>query len=443
MMIDQGILDIFKQAITKSGADQTELVCESEEFYLTRFAENLIHQNMGRSDSTIWCRAIFGKKIGVSRSNDPTLEGISKLINAAEEIARNQKEDPDFQSLTSHPGRSKSPGFYDSTFGYSAGNRADVISDIVKRAKSESLSCAGTFQTSGTSLAVVNSLGTENFARNTEYRFTLTASGNNGLSGWSQAAGRDVGKFDFKTVSQRALDKASFQGEPVSLDPGTYTVILEPDAVANFLLFLAFLGFGGKLLHQHRSFMSGKIGEKIMGDNITITEDPFNPAIEYLPFDYEGVPKRKVVMVENGIARAGVYNSYYANLDGTESTGHALPPDNSYGPYPKAMVIDPGDSSAEEMIRSTEYGIYITRFWYLNFLNPMRTMVTGYTRDGTFLIENGKITRPVVDMRVQQSMLEAFSNVETLSSERRLIPQYGALMLVPFMKIKEFNLTEA
>lgn len=442
-MIDKGIIDIFKEALRKSVAEQTELVCESEEFYLTRFAENLIHQNMGRSDSTIWCRAIFGKKIGVARSNDPTAEGIGKLITAAEEIARNQKEDPDFQSLTSHPGMSKPSGFYDSTFEYSAGSRADVVSDIVRRAKAESLSCAGTFQTSGTSLAVVNSLGTENFARNTEYRFTLTASAKDGLSGWAQTAGRNVRDFDFKAVSQRALDKASFAGEPVKLESGVYTVILEPDAVANFLLFLAFLGFGGKLLHQHRSFMSGKIGEKIMGDNITITEDPFNPAIEYLPFDYEGVPKRKVIMVENGIARAGVYNSYYANLDGTESTGHALPPDNSYGPYPKAMVIGPGNSSVEDMIKSTDRGIYITRFWYLNFLNPMRTLVTGYTRDGTFLIENGKITNPVVDMRVQQSMLEAFSNVETLSKEQRLIPQYGALMLVPFMKIHDFNLTEA
>lgn len=442
-MIDQGILDIFKNALKKSAADQTELVCESEEFYLTRFAENLIHQNMGRSDSTIWCRAIYGKKIGVSRSNDPTAEGVTKLIKSAEEIALNQKEDPDFQSLTSNPGSSKPAGFYDSTFEYSARDRADVISDIIGRAKSDSLSCAGTFQTSGTSLAVVNSLGTENFARNTEYRFTLTASADNGLSGWAQAAGRNVDKFDFKTVSQRALNKASFAGEQVKLDPGTYTVILEPDAVANFLLFLAFLGFGGKLLHQHRSFMSDKFGEKIMGENITISEDPFNPAIEYLPFDYEGVPKRKVVIVENGIARAGVYNSYYANLAGTESTGHALQPDNSYGPYPKAMVIDPGDKSVNDMIKSTERGVYITRFWYLNFLNPMRTMVTGYTRDGTFLIENGEITRPVVDMRIQQSMLEAFSNVEELSTEQRLIPQYGALMLIPFMKINNFNLTEA
>lgn len=442
-MIGESILDIFGKALIDSLADQTELVCESEEFYLTRFAENQIHQNMGRSDSTIWCRAIFGKKIGVSRSNDATQEGVSKLIAAAEDIARNQVEDPDFKSLISSPGRSKSIGFYDSTFGFSAKDRADAVVDIVDRARSEALSCAGTFQTSGTSLAVANTLGTSNFARNTEYRFSLTATAKNGRSGWAQAAGRDTDKFDYKAVSQRALDKASFQGEPVELDSGQYTVILEPDAVANFLLFLAFLGFGGKLLHQHRSFMSGKIGEKIMGDNITITEDPFNARIEYLPFDYEGAPKRKVVMVENGIAKAGVYNSYYANLDGTESTGHALPPDNSYGPYPKSMVISPGDKSPEEMIKSTERGIYITRFWYLNFLNPMQTLVTGYTRDGTFLIENGELTKPVVDMRVQQSMLEAFSNVAALSNTERLIPQYGALMLVPFMKIDNFNLAKA
>ena len=442
-MIDEKIIDNFKRALNQSAADQTELVCESEEFYLTRFAENLIHQNMGRSDSTVWCRAIFGKKIGISRSNDATKDGLGRLIKIAEDIARNQKEDPDFQSLQYYPDKPKTIGFYDNTFNSSAGGREDIISDIVKRAKADSLACAGTLQTSGTFLAVVNSLGTEKFARDTEYRFSLTSTAESGLSGWSQAAGRDISKFDYKAVSQRALDKAISSDEPVQLESGAYTVILEPDAVANFLLFLAFLGFGGKLLHQHRSFMSDKFGEKIMGDNITITEDPFNPGIEYMPFDYEGAPKKKVVMIENGIAKAGVYNTYYANLDGVESTGHALPPDNSYGPYPKAMVIDPGKHSIEDMIKSTERGIYITRFWYLNFLNPMRTLVTGYTRDGTFLIENGKLTKPVIDMRVQQSMLEAFSNVEMLSAEQRLIPQYGALMLVPFMKINNFNLTAA
>ena len=135
-MIDDKILDIFGRALKNSTADQTELVCESEEFYLTRFAENQIHQNMGRSDSTIWCRAVFGKRIGVSRSNDASGEGVARLITIAEDIAKNQVEDPDFNSLPSSPGRSKSTGFYNRTFDYSAGDRADAVVDIVENARS-------------------------------------------------------------------------------------------------------------------------------------------------------------------------------------------------------------------------------------------------------------------------------------------------------------------
>jgi len=442
-MIDERILEIFKKALLKSSAEQTELVCESEEFYLTRFAENSIHQNMGRSDSTIWCRAIFGKKIGVARSNDSGVDGVANLIGKASEIAQNQNDDPDFQSLVLSQGEDSSLGFYKDTLEMPASDRAAEVAEIVKRAKENDLTCAGTYQTSASSLAVVNSLGTSRFAKTSDYRFSLTASGQNGRSGWAQAAGRDVGRFSLTAEYERAFEKALVPGEPVNLESGQYTVILEPDAVANFLLFLAFLGFGGKTLYQQRSFMSGKIGEKITGDNITISEDPFDPAIQYLPFDYEGVWKRKVEIIKNGVAGEGVYDSYYANLAEVRSTGHALPPDNSYGPYPKAMTMDGGDHSLAELIRSTASGIYITRFWYLNFLNPMQTMVTGYTRDGTFLIEDGRIAKPVVDMRVQQSMLEAFAGAEMISTERRLIPQYGALMLVPYMKINNFNLSAA
>ncbi|OGC93764.1 MAG: hypothetical protein A2W25_06525 [candidate division Zixibacteria bacterium RBG_16_53_22] len=440
-MITEKILDIFKGAIKNSPADQTELVCESEEFYLTRFAENLIHQNMGRSDSTIWCRAIFGKKAGVARSNDATKEGVAELLKIAGDVARNGNDDPGFQSLIRSDKAQKSQGFYKTTFDYPAASRAGDVAAIIDRAKAASLTCAGTYQTSATALCVANSLGTEQFDKTSEYRFSLTAVAPGGRSGWSQAAGRDIEQFDFLTAAQRALDKAAYPGEAVQLQSGTYNVILEPDAVANFLLLTAFLGFGGKTLHQGRSFMSEKIGQAIMASGITITEDPFHPAMQFMPFDYEGVSRRKITLVENGIAREGVYDSYYAVLAGKTSTGNALAPDNNYGPYPKAMVIAPGNSSADELIKSTPSGIYVTRFWYLNYINPMKTMVTGYTRDGTFLIEDGKITKPIVDMRVQQSMLEAFSNVELVSSEQRLIPQYGTLMLVPFLKINNFNLS--
>jgi predicted Zn-dependent protease len=440
-MIDEKILGVFKSSLKKSRADQAELVCEAEEFYLTRFAENLVHQNMGRSDSTIWCRAIIGKKIGVARSNDATREGVSELLDIATEIARNGNDDPDFSSLAMSPRAVKSTGYYEVTSAYPASNRADGVAQIVESARLNGLTCAGTFQTSATALCVVNSLGTEQFDKTSDYKFSLTAVSGDGGSGWCQAAGRDIASFNLLSEAQRALDKASFKGEAARLESGPFTVILEPDAVANLLLLLAFLGFGGKTINQGRSFMSDKFGQPIMGNNITISEDPYHLRIQYMPFDYEGVPRKKVLIVENGIARDGVFDNYFAHLAGKSSTGNALPPDNNYGPYPKAMVMKEGNSTVDDMIKSTPYGIYITRFWYLNYLNPMKTMVTGYTRDGTFLIEDGKITRPIVDMRVQQSILEAFSNVESISSEQRLIPQYATLMLVPFLKINNFNLS--
>jgi predicted Zn-dependent protease len=439
-MINQEIVELFRGAIKKSSAEQTELVCESEEFYLTRFAENRIHQNMGRSDSTIWCRAVIGKKVGVARSNDATKDGIADLVKVAFDIARNGADDPDFGTLVTSPKAPKSEGFFDKTFVYPAAARADDIAKIIARGGTSKLNCAGTYQTSATSLCVVNSLGTEQFDKTSDYRFSITAVSEGGRSGWAQAAGKDIGQFSAFDVARRALEKAAYPGEPVHLESGTYSVILEPDAVANFLLLTAFLGFGGKTLQQGRSFMSDKIGQSIMSEKITISEDPFHPAMSFLPFDYEGIPRKKVVMVETGIARDGVYDSYYANMAGKSSTGNALQPDNNYGPYPKAMVFDGGGATVDEMIAATHSGIYITRFWYLNYLNPMKTMVTGYTRDGTFLIEDGKITKPLVDMRVQQSMLEAFSNTVQISTEQRLIPQYGTLMLVPFIKVDNFNL---
>jgi len=226
----------------------------------------------------------------------------------------------------------------------------------------------------------------------------------------------------------------------VAINSGQYTVILEPAAVGQLLLFLAFMGFGGKTLIQRRSFMAGKIGELIAGEKITITEDPHHPQIRGIPFDYEGVPRQRVLLIENGIAKGVVFDSYYAGLTGVESTGHALPPDRKFGPYPKHLVMDGGKSTLSDMVFSVDYGIYITHFWYINYLNPMRTMVTGTTRDGTFLIENGKISKPLQNMRLSQSILEALSNAEMVSPERELYPQYSVVMLVPALKVNNFNL---
>jgi PmbA protein len=441
MIEKEKVLDILEKGLKFSDAEQTELLLLEDDFYLTRFAENIIHQNVGKYDHTTFARTVLGKKIGLSSTNVLTEESIKKLIRDAKEIAQNQDEDPDFVSLPTSAPASEVIGFYKDTYGFSPEDRAETVEKIVKSCKRENLFAAGAFEISTQAIAVVNSLGIRQYFKGTSAQLSLTVS-QNSYSGWAQGLSRDVKKIDVDDLAQTAINRTLLSSNPIELPPGEYTVILEEAAVASLLLFLAFLGFGAKGFTEGRSFMSNKIGQKITGDNITIIEDPFLPEITGIPFDYEGVAKKRVVLVENGVAKGVVYNSYYANIGKTESTGHALPPDNTFGPYPKNMVISPGNSTIEEMIASTEKGILITHFWYINYLNPMKTMVTGTTRDGTFLIEDGKIKSAVKNMRIGQSILDAFSNVEMMTKQRKLCPQFGVVMYAPAMKIGRFNFIE-
>jgi PmbA protein len=430
--------EILEKGLKDSQADQAELVLMGEDFSLTRFAENVIHQNMARADHTLMARVIFGKKVGVAVTNGIHDEDIKKVIRNAEEIAKYQQNDPDFVSLPTSQPAPEVKGFFPKTSEYSPAERAKGVETCVKRCKSQNLAGTGAFQTETDVTCVVNSLGTRQYFQETKANFSLTASSGDTASGWAQDYDRNVSKIDIENIAQMAVFKAILSSNPIELPPGKYTVILEEAAVASLLLFLGFLGFGAKTFIQGRSFMAGKIGEKITGDNITIVEDPYDPVMNGMPFDYEGVVKKRVPLIENGIAKGVVFNSYYANKAGVESTGHALPPNNAFGPYPKNMVMSPGDSNLEEMISSTQKGILITHFWYINYMNPMKTMVTGTTRDGTFLIEDGKIKSAVKNMRIGQSILEAFSNVEMMTKDRKLCPQYGVVMYVPAMKIRNF-----
>ncbi len=439
MIEKEKVFEILNTGLKFSKADQTELIYQWENFSLSRFAENVIHQNMSRLDHTIMARAVLGKKIGVAVTNLTDDVSIRKLVQTAAEIAGFQKDDPNFYSL---PHSSPAPlvkGFYKKTSEYSPLDRAKGIEKVVVDCKAQKLTGTGVFQTEGDVTAVVNSLGTRQFFEETKTQFSLTASLSDTVSGWAQAYGQDVSKINLADLTQMAISKALSSQNPVELPPGEYTVILEEAAVASLLLFLAFLGFGAKTFTAGRSFMAGNIGEKITGENITIIEDPYDPVMNAMPFDYEGVIKKRVPLIENGVAKGVVYNSYYANKAGIESTGHALLPNNTFGPYPKNMVMAGRNSSKEEMIASTEKGILITHFWYINYMNPMKTMVTGTTRDGTFLIEKGKIKSPVKNMRIGQSILEAFSNAEMISRDRKLCPQFGVVMYVPAMKINEFD----
>jgi predicted Zn-dependent protease len=435
------ILSTFKKALEFSNADQTEIVLESEELSLTRFADSKITQNLTTADNKVIVRTIDGKRIGVSVSNSLDLEDLKRTVRAAHEISSVQKPDEDFISLPQSPAALPSKAYHEATAGFSPVDRADAIGKINDVGKKDNLLSSGANRITTDRAAVVNSLGTEQFFEGTNAELSLTLSGDNDNSGYAIGYNRDVNMIDPVMLAEKAADKAVRSVDPVKLDSGPYTVILEPPAVGQMVLLLSFLGFGCKSFITRRSFMAGNIGRQIVGSNITLIEDPYNERIQGMPFGYEGVPRQQVYLIENGIARGVVWNSYFAGIAGEKSTGHAHPAYKTFSPYPKNLVMGAGENSVEEMIASTERGIYITHFWYVNYLNPMRTMVTGTTLDGTFLIENGKLTKPIVNMRMAQSIQEMLQKCSMISAERQLYPQYSVVMLLPYLKVEDFNLS--
>lgn len=432
---------ILDKTLARCEGDMVEAVLETEHVSLTRFAESRISDNIDNEETVLYIRLIKDKKTAVTITGDTSDDGIKKAVKQAREILDFVPPDENFNSL---PGigntLEKEDYIIPSTKAFGPIKRADAIEVITRIALKGAASASGAFRIEENLLAVKNSLGVERFYTGNQAWLSVTLSGEHGNSGWALQHHPDASQIDYNKIAQTALKKAATSRDPIALEDGQYTVILEPAAVGQLLLLLAFMGFGGKTLYQKRSFMARSMGQKIAGDNFSVYEDAGDPDFNYRPFDYEGVQRRKVELIANGIAKGVVYNSYWANLMETTSTGHALAPNNRFGPYPKTMVVAPGDSSLEEMIASTERGVYITHFWYLNFLNPMRTMVTGTTIDGTFLIENGRISKPIKNMRTNQSILEAFSNIEAVTKERIVYPQYSVLMKIPGMKINNFNL---
>jgi predicted Zn-dependent protease len=263
-------------------------------------------------------------------------------------------------------------------------------------------------------------------------------------SGYAAADALDVSKLDPEAVGRTAVDKALRGANPTEIEPGNYTVILEEEALADMLNTLGYIGFDALSVQEGRSFMNGRFGQKITGENITIWDDGRDPRGMMLPFDFEGVPKQRVMLIDKGIATGVVYDSFTAGREkGKVSTGHSLPAPNTYGPVPVNLFIAPGRATKEEMLASTKRGIWVTRFHYTNTVHAVKTVITGMTRDGTFLIEDGQITRPLKNLRFTQSILEALSQVEMLGSQLKLIKSdwENFATCAPAAKIHQFQFT--
>jgi predicted Zn-dependent protease len=429
---------VCDKALRYSPADQTEVVILGEDSALTRFANSYIHQNVAESNREVRVRAVIGKRIGVASTNDLSDTALQKVVESAVAIARLQPENPDFTSLPGPATYQEVKAYSQRTATCTPEERARAAAIFCAKAKEAGLVASGALQTAVYEVAVANSLGLFAYAPSTVAECNTVIMADSG-SGYAEGNAVDVSEIDFEGLAEEAVEKAMRSRHPVSIDPGEYTVILEEYAVGDILDYLGYLGFGALAVQEGRSFM--KLGEKVLGDNISIWDDGLDPRSLPMPFDYEGVPKRRVDLIVAGKATGIVYDSYTAGRDGKQSTGHALPAPNTLGPLPLNMFLQTGTSTKDDMLASTDRGIWVTRFHYTRPVHPMKVIITGMTRDGTFLIERGELAQPIKNLRFTQSYLDVLSRTTMIGRETKLVKGILGGNRAPALKVEGFSFT--
>lgn len=452
MLGEKRIRGIGEAVLTRSTADQTEVVILAGESYLTRFANSTIHQNVAEANTEVRIRVVVrdpgleGARVGVATTNDLEDEALASTLENALEIARLQRANPDFRSLPEPGGPlPEVDAFSDVTAGCTPEERARGVGDICLMARDVNLAASGALTTAALEVGVINSLGIRAYQPAT-FADINTVVMSDTSAGYASNLALDFDQLDFEALGREAVDKCLQSQNPQVLEPGEYTVILEPYAVQDLLQMMAFTGFGALAYQEGRSFMVGKLGEQIVDGRVSIWDDGLSKDGIPWSFDFEGVAKQRVDLIENGVARGVVYDSYRAGKEeGKQSTGHALPAPNGMGPFPLNLFFGPGDATLDEMIATTERGIYVTRFHYTRPVEPKKVVITGMTRDGTFLIENGEIAHPVKNLRFTQGYLDALNEVEMIGREARLLPGMASMARtrVPALKLGRFRFTGA
>jgi predicted Zn-dependent protease len=430
------------EALAMSAADRTSVVLEARDESLTRFANNEIHQNVTSRRHTLTLQAIVGRRRGIASTTRVDSSALRQVADRALALARLSPED---EGLPPPPAPAEAPAlatFVAATAACTPEERAAAVGPVTQAAAARGLNAAGALTTASTALAVADSSGLFAYHPDTYAQFTCTVRAPDS-SGWVDRHRRDWRGLDVAALGEAAIHKAELSRDPGEVAPGRYTVVLEPGAVAELVAFLAWLGLGAQSDQEGRSFLSGRMGQSITGAGVTLADDAFDPRSFGRPFDYEGTPRRKVTLIENGTARAVVHDRRTALKAGVESTGHACPPPAVEGPIPYDLVLAQGTQSLEELIASTERGILVTRFWYNRVVDARRTLITGMTRDGTFLIENGRLARGLRNLRFNESVLDVLARAEAFGrdAEPTLFDYVGNCVVAPALKVREFQFT--
>jgi predicted Zn-dependent protease len=412
--------------LSNSKGDHTEVSLALSRQGATRFANNAITHNQESERVEISVRVAFGNKVGSASINLLDERSIVEVVRRTEEIAMAAEPDTEYLPPPGPQDYLQTQCFSEKTDLFGPMDRAEAIRASIEMCESKGLVSAGSFITARTDLFIANSSGLRAEHRESMSRFAVTAISPDS-SGWAESIDFDVTRIDPISTTRIAIEKAIASKSPKEIEPRSYEVILEPAAVAELGAFIIF-SMDAKAAHEGRSPFTGKEGEKIGSELVTLRSDPSDPRCPSTPFLGDGMPAQRIFWIRNGVLENLFYSRFWAQKTGHPFTG-----------MPTNLIMDGQGKSIEEMISSVKDGLLITRFWYIRFVEEMRLVLTGMTRDGVFKVEDGRIIHSVKNMRFNESMLDALSNVEATGREKRTgeyIPS-----LVPAIKISSFTFT--
>ena len=457
MLTKDEAADIFKRIRKYSAADEVEVLFYGGKSALTRFANNVIHQNVAEENYSVSVRTVFAGRTARATTNKLDEDSLNRVVEASESLAKVQHPDPDLLPMpgvgegarATQAGPSRN---FAETAALTPELRAEAVKKIVSVATQQKLTTAGIFSSAESVEGIFNSRGLADWHTQTSSEISITMLAGDS-SGWQKANYPNVSQQDPAGLAEIAARKALASASPRELPPGKYTVILEPAAVLDMVGFM-FFDFGGLSILDQRSFLNNRVGTQIFGPNINVWDDVAHPLQSGTPFDGEGMARQRVQLVENGVVKRLVYarstaekmksSEYKDKVGPVAATGHGFALPNEIGEAPMNIVFEtPADpKTVDQMIASTERGVLVTRLWYIREVDPYEKILTGMTRDGTFYVEDGKVRHGILNFRFNESLIHMLSSVEAMGIPVRASGEESFDMVAPAMKVRDFNFTE-
>jgi predicted Zn-dependent protease len=431
--------EISERVLSLSQADQARVNLSSGEEGNTRFAVNQISTAGDVYDATLFVTSAFGNKVASATTNSFDDQSLERVVRTSEQLARLVPEDPEYMGELGPQQYQDADMVAESTANLTPAQRAGAITAVTEPAAEQGLLSTGFLSHNTGQSSAATSEGLFAYQDRSLVTFTTTVRTPDGTgSGWAGGGSKDWNDLDLGDIGERAIDKAIQSRNPRDVEPGRWTVILEPTAVSNMVNLMMF-SLNARFADEGRSFFSkegggNKVGEKFLDERVTIVTDPADGRLAPNLFDGEGLPNRRMEWVREGVLQNLAYDRYWASQQGVEPTG-----------FVSGYYMEGGDATVEEMIRSTDRGLLVTRLWYIRSVDPRTISFTGLTRDGTFLIENGRISHAVKNLRWNESPVFILNNLEQMGRPVPVSPTESGgtspTVMVPPIKVRDFNFT--